>query len=290
MCCWESCMPEGCAPLHKTGVGQYLLWFSLAGTFLAAFLPVVTSLFGAWSGSDDNSHGFLVIPIALYIVRRKRESIIVEESACSWPGLVVAALSLAVYLFAQAGEIITLASLTLISFLGGSVIFLFGYRVFRVLLFPLFLLLFMIPVPAQILATLTIPLQMLVTKAAVTLSTLAGIPLYREGNVILHAQGTFEVVQACSGLRSITALLMLGAVFGYFTLGSNFLRTLLFVSAVPIAVLVNILRVFSMVAALHFLGSDLTHGAPHTVLGIVVFGIAVGFFLLVQKGLARCGC
>jgi exosortase len=222
----------------------------------------------------------------LYIIWLKRGVLSASTTVGSWVGLPIAVLSLMAYLFARAGEILTLASLSMIGFIAGTVLFLFGFRFLRLVLFPLLLLLFMIPVPAQIYASLTIPLQLLVTKATALLASFAGIPIYCEGNVIHHSRGTFEVVQACSGLRSIMALLTLGAVFGYFTLSSNILRTILFVTAIPIAVAVNILRVFAMVAAIHFLGIDLTVGTPHTILGISLFGIAVAIFVLIRKGLA----
>jgi exosortase A len=269
----------------KTDTGRYLLCLLLAGAFLAAYLPVMTDLVRAWSGSDDYSHGFLIVPIALYIIWYKRGLLAGATKVGSWVGLPVAVLSLLAYLFARAGDILTLASLSMIGFIAGTVLFLFGFRVLRLSLFPLLLLLFMIPIPAQIYAGLTIPLQLLVTRATVLLASSAGIPIFCEGNVIHHSRGTFEVVQACSGLRSIMALLTLGAVFGYFSLRSNFLRTILFVSAVPIAVAVNILRVFAMVTAIHFLGIDLTKGAPHTILGIVLFAVAAAIFVLVRKGL-----
>lgn len=273
---------------YKSDTGRYLLWLLLIGTFLAAYQPVLTDLVKVWYDSDDYSHGFLIIPIVLYIIVLKRGVLSGMTIAGSWVGLPVAILSLLAYLFARAGEILTLASLSMIGFIAGTVLLLFGFQVCRVLLFPLLLLFFMIPIPAQIFAALTIPLQVLVTKATALLASFAGIPIYCEGNVIHHSRGTLEVVQACSGLRSIMALLTLGALFGYFSLRSNILRTILFLSAIPVAVAVNILRVFAMVAAIHFMGFDLTKGVPHTVLGILLFGVSVLIFVLIRKSLALC--
>jgi exosortase A len=283
----EKLMVKDAVPTFKSGFGRAVLWSVLLALFLYAYQPVLVDLIRSWIASDDNSHGFLVIPIALYLAWRNRDTLSASISSGSFAGLAISFLSLAAYLFALAGEIKTLASLSLITFIGGAIIFLFGYATFRKLLFPLFILVFMVPVPAQIQAFLTVPLQLFVSKAAVWLSNLAGIPIYREGNVIFHPMGTFEVVQACSGLRSLTALLLLGVLFAYLALRSNLLRTALFVSAVPIAILVNILRVFIMVATLNYLGLRLTHGAPHMVLGIFLFLLAVGLFFLLQQVLAK---
>lgn len=272
--------------IRQGSFGRVMIWVVFGGMFLAAYLPVMIDLIRAWSGSDDYSHGFLIVPIALYIVWHKRGVLAEVSIAGSWLGFPIAIVSLLAYLFARAGEILTLASLSMIGFIAGAVLFFFGSRIIRICLFPLLLLLFMIPVPAQIFATLTIPLQLLVTKATAVLASATGIPIYCEGNVIHHSQGTFEVVQACSGLRSIMALLTLGAVFGYYSLRSNVLKIILFASAIPIAVAVNILRVFTMVVAIQFLGVDISKGTPHTILGIVIFGVAMTIFILFRKGLA----
>lgn len=256
--------------------------------FVAAFLPVITGLVQAWSGSEDYSHGFLIAPLSAFILWQKREIFSRPGSAGSLGGLVLVVLSLAVYLFAHVAGIATLAALSMVAFLWGTVVYLFGFRVYCQALFPLTLLLFMIPIPAQIYAALTIPLQLIVSKLAVGMAAATGIPVYREGNVIHLARGTFEVVQACSGLRSIMALLTIGAVLGYFSLTSNFLRAILFATGIPIAVAVNILRVFVLIVAFHYLNIDLAEGTAHTVLGLALFVVSFGLFLLIRKGLSLC--
>jgi exosortase len=266
---------------------SYFLAALLFAAFVIAFLPTFKELITAWSISDDSSHGFLIVPIAFYIIWIKRRELSASASAGSLTGLAVAVASILTYLFARAGEIMTLSSVSLIVFLAGGVIYLLGYGVLRTLLFPFFLLLFMIPVPAQVYAALTIPLQLLVTKTATAIATLAGIPLFREGNIIFHSQGTFEVVQACSGLRSIMALLTVGVLIGYFSLKSNLLRGILLVTAIPIAVAVNVIRVITMIMVLHFTGFNLSEGTAHSLLGIILFCFALGLFALTRKGLAK---
>jgi len=99
---------------------------------------------------------------------------------------------------------------------------------------------------------------------------------------------TFQVVQACSGLRSIMTMLTLGAVFGYFSLRSVPLRMILIAAGIPIAIAVNIFRVFAMVFAYNYFKLNLTEGTPHTILGLLVFALGFALFLILQKGLARC--
>jgi len=274
--------------IRQAGLGQSLLWIVFCGTFLAAYFPVLIGLIFLWANSDDYSHGFAIIPLALYILWQKREILHSAQVRGAWVGFLVATGSLLVYIVAKKGEMQTFASVSMIFFLWGTVIFLFGYEIFKACLFPLLILFFMIPVPAQIIAALTIPLQLLVTDASVWLASLFGIPILSEGNVIQLPQRTFQVVQACSGLRSIMAMLTLGAVLGYFTLRSNVLRAILFLLAVPIAIAVNIIRVFVLIAVFHSLSIDLSEGSLHTIMGLTIFGIAIGLFLLTSKGLEHC--
>jgi exosortase len=274
--------------LQKIGLIRLNLWALLFLSFFCAYFSTITSLVSAWAHSDDYSHGFAIIPLAVYILWQKRQTLHTEPVRGSWWGLLVALAVLIVYVAARKGEMQTIASVSMIFFLWGGVIFLFGFAVFRACLFPLLILFFMIPVPAQVIASLTIPLQLIVTKASVGLASLIGIPIFREGNIIQLPQGTFQVVQACSGLRSIMTMMTLGAILAYLSLRSNLLRGILFLLAVPIAIAVNILRVFLLVVVFYYLAFDMSEGTVHTFLGLFVFGIAIGLFLLARKGLALC--
>ena len=274
--------------VRQGGPFRLILWIVLGGTFLAAYFTVLIGLIQAWSHSDDNSHGFAILPLALYILWQKRETLRTAPIRGSWLGLLIAVCTLFTYVVAKIGEMQTIASASMLFFLWGCVIFLFGFAIFKACLFPLLILFFMIPVPAQFIAALTMPLQLFVSKASVGLASLVGIPIYREGNVIQLPQGAFEVVQACSGLRSIMTLLTLGAVMAYFTMRSNLLRSILFLLAIPIAIAVNILRVFVLVAVFYFLSIDLSKGTFHTIMGLAIFCIALGLFLLTSKGFAKC--
>lgn len=263
-------------------------WALLGLSFLALWLPTIIGLGRVWYTSDDFSHGFLIAPLAGYIIWQQRVELLQQPINGSWVGLVLAAASLFGFLFGKVSGMATLASLAMISFIWGSVLYLYGFGTFRKTAFPMAFLLFMIPVPAQVYAALTMPLQLIVTKITVMLASFSGVPVFREGNVIHLPDMTFQVVQACSGLRSIMTMLTLGAVIAYFALRSPFLRTLLFLLGVPVAIAVNIFRVYTMVVGYHFFAIDLTKGTPHTILGLAVFVLALVIFMLIQKGLARC--
>jgi exosortase len=275
-----------------SGIDSYstriFLLFLLGGSFLLAFYPVWAGLINVWTTSDDYSHGFAILPLACYILWSKHDRLRAVSGPGSAAGLVLAALALLLYLLARAGEILTLAPLAMVLFLTASVLYLFGFAALRECAFALALLLFMIPLPAQIYAALTLPLQLLVTRISVMLISWGGIPVLCDGNIIHLPSRSFEVVEACSGLRSLTSLLLLGAVMGYFTLRSRLLRLLLFSAVLPVAILVNTARVTVMPVASYYLGLDLSEGTAHTMLGMGVFILALGLLLLLQKGLVRC--
>jgi exosortase len=246
------------------------------------------SLLNAWSSSDDYSHGFLIVPLSFYVLWQKRDELREVQIRPTWMVFPLVGLSLVSYLFADYAEIQTLRPLAMILFLGSSLFFLFGKQFFKVCRFPLFLLLFMVPVPAQIYAVLTIPLQLFVTKATAFILSTIGIPNLREGNVLHLPEHTMQVVQACSGLRSIMSLLTLGLLVGYFSLVSNLLRTILFLFAIPIAILVNVVRLLLIVTFLYYYNFDLASGIPHTVLGVLIFCLAILLFMFLRKGLSLC--
>lgn len=253
--------------------------------FVAAFHLQLFSLVTVWYNNDDYSHAFLVIPIGIWLFWKKREQIEVMTPMPSQWGLVIVIICVILYLLACFAGILTLASLLIVFSVCGVVIYLYGFSVTRLLLFPLAFLIFMIPVPAQIYSSLTLPLQLIVTKVSVTVISLLGVSVVRDGNVI-HLSGgmTLQVVEACSGMRSIVSLLMISAIFSYMMLRHNGFRVILFLSSVPIAIVVNIFRV-TATALLSYSGSvDVLHGPMHTALGLCVFVLAF-IFLFALKGL-----
>lgn len=263
-------------------LGLFVLVFGIV------FSPTWQGLFHAWSSSDDYSHGFLIVPLSLYFVWQKREDLRAATIKTSWFLFPLVLIALFLYLVAQYAEIVTLASLSMIFFLGSSLLFIFGVQVFKLCCFSLFLLFFMVPVPAQIYAIITIPLQLFVTKITVYIASSIGIPILREGNVLYLPEHTLQVVQACSGLRSIMSLLTLGIVIGYVSLKSNLLRTVLTLFAIPIAIFVNIVRVFLMVIAFYYFNFDLAVGMIHLLFGVAIFCLALLLFVLFRKGLVLC--
>lgn len=265
---------------------QLILKAILLSLFILVYFPVLRNLVSAWNNSEEYSHGFLIVPISIYIIWAKKKKLSdIPVGSNAW-GLMMTVFSLIVYIVSQLAGISTLSSLMMIVTISGMVLLLYGFKILIELVFPIFFLLLMIPIPAQIYSSATMPLQLFVSKVSTGLAFLFNVPLFREGNVIHLPERTLEVVQACSGLRSIVSLLTLSLVFGYFTLKSNLLRTILFFTGVPAAIFVNIIRVLLMVIAFYYFDYDLTKGSIHTVFGVVIFFLALLFIYIIQRVLS----
>jgi len=254
----------------------------LLAAFFITYFPVWEGLVLTWSRSDEYSHGFFIIPLSLFILWQKKNILArITPSPSAW-GLAIIIISLLLYILADLAEISTVASFSMVPLLAGVTIYFYGFKILKECIFSLFLLLLMIPVPAQIYSFMTIPLQLIVSKTSALMASAIGVPIHLEGNVIHLPGRVLEVVQACSGLRSLISLLTLSLILGYFALKSKWLRSVLFVSGIPVAVVVNIIRVFFMILAFYYFNLDLTKGFIHTIYGMAIFFLAIIIILIIR--------
>lgn len=260
----------------------------LSASFVFAFWPVWRDLISTWLQSEDASHGFLVLPVAVYLLSKKSHVLSnVSPIASRW-SLLSVFLALVSYLVFFTARVSTLTSLAMVSFLAAAAFYLYRWEGLRQLAFPLFILLFMIQVPSQLYAKLTLPLQLFVSEQSVHLASALAIPVYRTGNIIQLPDRILQVVQACSGLRSIMSLLFLAALLGYFGVKTTAARLVLLASATPIAVLVNILRVFLLIVVCTYTPLDPLRGPLHVFFGVMVFCLGLAFLLSATIALAYC--
>jgi exosortase len=171
---------------------------------------------------------------------------------------------------------------SLIVVLAGVVWLVLGTGFLRELLFPIVFLVFMVPLPAIVMNAVAFPLQLFAAQSATFCMQAAGVPVLREGNTIVMANTTLEVVEACSGIRSLQALLALGAIYGHFTQKAVWKRWALLVLSVPIAIAANAFRVAGTGFLAHFVGAEAAQGFYHSFAGWIVFVVA--FVLLLVAG------
>ena len=255
------------------------VWVAIAGAILlAAYAPVIRYLVRDWIVDDNVSHGFFVPLVAGYVAWQKRSELRSIELAPNWWGLVVVVLAALQMYAATLGVELFLGRVAFVIAIAGVVLFIGGAKLVRILAFPLFLLLFMIPIPAILYNQLTLPLQLFASKVAEQALTLLGIPVIREGNILELARQRLSVVEACSGIRSLLSLSFLSLVYAYLFDRKVWMRGVLFVATVPIAVLANASRV-TLSGILSEYDPEAATGALHLAEGWVVFMVSLGILV-----------
>jgi exosortase len=243
------------------------------GSLLVALLggPLLPELVRDWMRNEDYSHGFLVPFMAAYLLWRRPESWKWREAHSCWMGPVVVALGILFRLFAEIAVVQFGQRVSVLIVAAGLVLSLWGARGISGWGFPLAYLLLMIPLPGVLYDTLSFPLRTYATRMSAEWIALLGIPVFRDGNVLHLSRATLEVVDACSGMRSLISLLAVSGAYGYLYLPSWGRRLGLIAATIPVAVVGNILRLtFTGVLADRF-GQEVAEGFLHTVSGMVVF-------------------
>lgn len=267
---------------------------ALTSVVLFTYATVLVKLSRDWWSDENYSHGLLVPFIIGYILWSQRGKFAAERARPSvLLGATAVALSLFALWFGVAGAELYTQRMSLVLLIAGIVLYFGGLRFLRLVLIPLVLLILAIPIPTIVFNKIAFPLQLFASRVAVWSMTLLGIPVLRMGNVIeLKPLNSFttkklEVVEACSGIRSIMTLVTLAVVFAYFTHprsddpGGPRMRTYGFVrssiivlSAVPIAILTNAARVSGTGILSHYYGTGVADGFFHEFSGWVVYVVA----------------
>ena len=259
-----------------------------------AFLPlfkVVTDcsalyvLAKSWNGETGWEHGWFIIPAVIGIVVKNWRKIKLEPAMPSNLGLILVGLGLAFYIIAVRTHLWRIAIGALPILIFGMIVYLWGWKRAGYFLFPLGLFYFCLPLPGVIQATNS--LQLFVTKCAAKLAMLCGVVIDVTGNkVFLLGKGDFDVDEGCSGIRSLMALLLIAFVYGYFIHREGWKRAVIFLSAIPLAIVANILRIFSILIVADKISVDFAQTIYHDKIGFFSFAIALGLLLLLSKILA----
>ena len=251
------------------------------------YAGVVSGLVSDWASDDNYSHGFLVAPIAAYFAWERRHRLAAAVRRPSALGLVVVLGSLATLVAGILGAELFLSRVSLLGVVTGAVLFVLGWNHLRILAFPLAFLLLMVPIPAIIFNQIAFPLQLLASQFGQSALVLCAVPVLREGNVLVLANTSLEVAEACSGIRSLISLLTLGIVYGYFTDSRTWVRVVIALSTIPVAIVSNGLRVAGTGLAAAYIGPEAADGFFHTFSGWLVFIVAFAMLFAMVRLLLR---
>ena len=261
---------------------------AVAATLIVAALgwlyaDVVPGLVRQWGADADYSHGFFVVPLAAFFVWERRARLAALPIRPHGAGIVLIAVSLAVFIAGRYGSELFLTRVSLIGLVAGLVLFLAGWAHLKTLAFPIAFLLLMIPLPAIVFNRVAFPLQMLASQLGEIVISASGVPVLREGNVLLLPGRALEVAEACSGIRSLISLFMLAVVLGYFTEQRPGPRIAIAIAAVPIAVFANAARVAGTGLASYWISPAAAEGFFHSFSGWLMFVVALAGLLLVHR-------
>jgi exosortase len=266
---------------------QVALALGAVALALGVYAPILYFMAQHWYRVEDYSHGFLIAPLAVYFAWERRRQLRRARIEPSWWGLLPLALGSVTLVIGRLGVELLNMRVSFVLTLIGLVLLLLGRPVFRILAFPLAFLFLMVPLPQSLVNVVAFPLQLQAADWAVNLLYYLRIPALREGNIIHLPDSTLFVAEACSGLRSLMALITLGVVFAYFFRKSWGERIVIVLSAVPIAIAVNALRVAISGILTYRFGEQAAAGAIHQFQGLSTFGTAFLALLLEAWLLAR---
>ena len=267
---------------HKTTLWSHIIYsFPLLLIFAICYHSTLTWMYGRYMGSDSYySHGFIIPFVSAFLIWQNRQQLKSMIPEISWWGLIIIIFAVLLHITGTILYIFSISGFSIFFLIIGSSLFLFGKKITKIIWFPLLFLVFMFPLPLAIISAISFPMKILVAKAGVAIVSFLGIPVFREGFNITIPAGNLLVGNPCSGLRSLIAFLALGAVFAYLMDTSNIKRLVLFILAIPVAILSNMFRVPILILISHFWGTKAA--APesfwHDASGIFVF--VAGFLMM----------
>ncbi len=282
-------LPGGKSPSKLSSFWQTVRPFGwqgllLVGVLLVLYAPVLRLLVWQWYNDADYSHGFLVPLLSAFLIWQRRDKLrLIPLRPSPW-GMVIVLFSLGFLFVGSLGAELSLARLSLLGVICGLIVYFAGSAMLRAMTFPLAFLLFAIPIPVVIYNSIVFPLQFVASRFATkVLETLNLFPVLREGNVLVLPHMTLEVVEACSGIRSLMSLLALAAGYGYLVERSIWVRWFLVLAMVPLAIVSNGTRVMITAVMAHYLGREAAQGFMHEFSGWVIFVVATILFLLLHS-------
>jgi len=233
---------------------------------------VFLNLISSWQEYEEYSHGYFLPPIAGYLIWLKRDQLFgSSQFQPSWWGTVIALTALLLLFIGIASHTAYAESISLILLVTGLFVARFGIKAILIIFVPLTLVFLSIPLPFFINTQLTSGMQLISSELGVAVIRLFSIPVYLEGNIIDLGVYKLQVVEACSGLRYMHPLLSLSLILAYFFKVAMWKRTLIFLSAIPITILMNSVRIGLIGVLVEYQGIDAADGFMHDFEGWIIF-------------------
>lgn len=259
-------------PISKSIFIQLLIILS---AFSVLYHQTLVKLISDWSSDPNFSHGFLIPFVALFMVWHQQNSIRQIPVNSSKTGVFLILFGMLVHIAGNVGSELFLMRFSMVITIAGIVSYYFGNKMLKGLIIPICYLIMMIPIPAIIWNKIAFPLQLFAANLSSQSISMLGIPVFREGNILHLSNTSLEVIDACSGIRSLTSLLALSGALSYLVSLSVIKKWILFLSAIPIAVAVNVVRLTITGGLAAWVGPETAHGFLHDMSGLIIFASAL---------------
>ena len=253
------------------------------------FYDGLKPLVETWATREEYGHGFALPFVAAFLIWQKRHLLERIPFEGSWTGLLVLLAGIALYF---AGELSTLYIIVQYSFLvvlGGLILALTGWRAFKIICVPLLILFFAIPLPSFLYQGLSSQLQLISSQIGVALIRLFDVSVFLQGNVIDLGSYKLQVAEACSGLRYLFPLMALAFIAAYLYQGAFWKRAVIFLSSIPITILMNSFRIGMIGVLVDRRGVSMAEGFLHDFEGWVIFMACTAVLVVEMWLLARIG-
>ncbi len=234
------------------------------------FQDGLSAMVGAWD-REEYSHGYLIPVVSLFLIWRNRHQLAATDQRGAWFGAVVVFLGLAMFVMGELGTLYTVIQYAFLVTLFGAALAFFGWSGMRFLWLPLLYLVFMIPLPQFLYSGLSSDLQLISSELGVAVIRLFGISVFLDGNVIDLGVYMLQVVEACSGLRYLFPLMSFGFLVVYLSQGPLWQKGLVFLSTIPITILMNSFRIGVIGVLVEYYGIEMAEGFLHNFEGWFIF-------------------
>ncbi|WP_020655397.1 exosortase A [Massilia niastensis] len=254
------------APLSRTGIA--LLALAMLAPFVLYF-QTAGSMVSIWNSSETFAHGYVILPISLWLIWRRRENFSLIPARPYAPALLLLLLAGAAWMAGRMGDVQVVMQYAFVAMLPAAALALFGPRLAGSLAFPLLFLLFAVPF-GEIFVE---PLIHFTADFTIWAVQATGIPVLRNGTRFELPTGSWSVVEACSGIRYLISSITLGSLYAYLTYRSNLRRTVFIALSVVVPIVANGLRAYMIVMIGHSSGMELATGVDHIIYGWLFFGL-----------------
>ena len=270
------------APVRSYARVSWTAIACVAGLTALLYASVLADLASDWWNDSASSYGMLIPPIALWIAWLRRDAILATPTRPDLRGLWLTAAGCVFFVTGKLAAEFFLARISFVVLLAGITWTFWGAARFRQLAFPFILLATMVPLPALLYNAIAAPLQLFASDVATGITQALGVSVFRDGNVIHLANTSLGVEEACSGLHSLSAMLVASLLLGFLEDLRPLARVLLFLFSVPLAIAINVLRVAGT-ALIADVRLEFALGFYHLFSGWLVFIAGFAFLWLMAR-------